>query len=96
MYLRFLEQRYALIFLPSEFTKQNRKEQGMVKILTKKTGNCHCRYCDKLQEGFKLHPYTVWHKIDGEKRGHNEPVCSRECAELLAKKIEEDSDYQEF
>ena len=52
----------------------------MTKILVKKTGNCGCAYCGKLQDGCKMQPYTVWHKEENEKRGHNEPVCSIECA----------------
>lgn len=50
------------------------------KIKNIKTGNCKCVYCGKFQEGLKMHPYTVWWKIEDEKRGHNEPVCSVECA----------------
>lgn len=59
----------------------------MVLILTKETGNCGCAICNKTQEGGKFHPYTVWHRAEGEKRGHNEPVCSRECAEKLVAKL---------
>lgn len=53
----------------------------MIKILKKKTGNCGCMNCGKVQEGLKFHPYTVYHRAENEKRGHNEPVCSIECAE---------------
>ena len=57
-----------------------------VNILNKKTGNCGCCNCGKLQDGLKLQPFTVWYKSDNEKRGHNDPVCSLECAnEYMAK-----------
>lgn len=52
------------------------------------SGNCKCMYCGKEQQGRKNQPYTLWHKADNEKRGHNEPVCSLECAEKLAKQLE--------
>ena len=58
-----------------------------VKIKVKKSGNCPCYNCGKVQEGLKFHPFTVWHKRDDEKRGHNDPVCSMECAEALAKRL---------
>ena len=59
----------------------------VIQIRNKATGNCKCKNCGKLQEGWKNHPFTVWHKADDEKRGHNEPVCSIECAEELAEKL---------
>lgn len=59
----------------------------MVKILKKKTGNCGCAYCNERQPGWKSQPYTVWHKFEHETHGHNEPVCSIECATLYAKYI---------
>lgn len=59
----------------------------MVNIIKKKTGNCPCCYCGKLQDGIKLHPYTVWHKEENEARGHNDPVCSIECAKAYAEKF---------
>lgn len=59
----------------------------MVKIMAKKTGNCPCRNCGKVQDGLKLHPFTVWYKNETEKRGHNAPVCSTECAKELSNKI---------
>lgn len=61
------------------------------KILNKKTGNCGCINCGRIQEGTRMHPYTVWHKEENEKRGHNEPVCSRECAaEYIRRKQHEE------
>ena len=59
----------------------------IAKIQVKRTGNCGCAYCGKVQDGFKLHPFTVWHKRDDEKRGHNEPVCSIDCAKAYIAKI---------
>ncbi len=59
----------------------------LVKIQNKKSGNCPCINCGKVQEGLKLHPYTVWHKSDNEKRGHQEPACSLECAKKYVGKI---------
>ena len=56
----------------------------MVKVEKKKSGNCKCANCGKLQDGMKMHPYTVWHKAENENRGHNEPVCSLECGNQLA------------
>ena len=58
----------------------------MVQIQHKKSGNCGCAECGKIQDGGKLHGWTVWHKSEGEKRGHQEPVCCLECATKLAKK----------
>lgn len=60
----------------------------MIKILKKSTGNCNCQNCGKLQDGLKLQPFTVWHKAENEKRGHNYPVCSQECANELAKRLD--------
>lgn len=59
-----------------------------MKIEIKK--NCYgyngaCAVCGNVQDGWKPHPLVVWHKADNEKRGHNSPVCSRECAEMLTK-----------
>lgn len=54
-----------------------------IEIRTKKTGNCPCAYCDKVQDGLKMHPFTLWYKDDGESRGHNLPVCSIFCAKSL-------------
>ena len=62
----------------------------MIQILKKKTGNCGCFNCGRVQDGMKMHPYTVWHKTDDEKRGHNDPVCSIECAKAYADKIKEE------
>lgn len=59
----------------------------MVKIMVKKSGNCGCYNCGKIQEGGKLHPYTVWHRRIDENRGHNDPVCSMECAKEYAEKF---------
>lgn len=56
----------------------------MVQIQHKKSGNCSCATCGKTQDGGKMHGWTVWHKADDEKRGHQEPVCSLECATKLA------------
>lgn len=52
------------------------------------SGNCPCYNCGRLQPGSKMHPYTVWYKGADEKRGHNAPVCSAECARAYADKIE--------
>lgn len=49
--------------------------------------NGYCRVCGKEQEGCKPQPFVVWHIAEGEKRGHNVPVCSRECAEKLAERM---------
>jgi len=49
--------------------------------------NGYCRMCGEEQEGRKPQPLVVWYIGDGEKRGHNKPVCSRECAEKLAKRM---------
>ena len=51
-----------------------------VEIKVLKSGSCGCANCGRHQDGWRLHPYTVWHKADNEKRGHNDPVCSMECA----------------
>lgn len=56
----------------------------MVKIKKSRTGNCDCVNCGKGNGNYQ--PYTVWHKSEDEKCGHNEPVCSIECAKELAKK----------
>lgn len=66
----------------------------MTKILVKSTGNCGCVYCGKVQDGWKNQPYTVWHKEENEKRGHNEPVCSIDCARALAEKLVVTVNYQ--
>ena len=58
----------------------------MVVIKTQKTGNWTCPNCGKTQPGMKMHPYTVWYKTEDEKRGHNLPVCSMECAKIVASK----------
>ena len=50
------------------------------RIMNKKSGNCECPVCGKLQDGCKQQPFTVWYKTIKEKRGHNIPVCSMECA----------------
>lgn len=60
----------------------------IIKIKHTRTGNCKCLNCQKIQEGRKYHPYTVWFKKDDEPRGHNFPVCSLDCAKELAKKFE--------
>ena len=54
-----------------------------------KSGNCKCFNCGKVQEGHKLHPYTVWYKLDNERRGHQLPVCSLECANHVVEKYKE-------
>lgn len=59
----------------------------MIKIKKIQTGNCDCVNCGK-SAGDGYQPYTLWHKADDEKRGHNEPVCSMECARELAKDYE--------
>ena len=59
------------------------------KITRTKSGNCGCTFCGRLQEGSKMHPYSVWHREETEKRGHNDPVCSIECAKSLLAKLTE-------
>lgn len=56
------------------------------KIKNTASGNCECRNCGKTQQGLKLQPFTVWHKEDTERRGHNEPMCSIECCRKWIKK----------
>ena len=56
----------------------------MVEIRKTKSGNCGCFCCGKHQDGHKMHPYSVYHRADNEKRGHNDPVCSFECAKIWA------------
>lgn len=46
------------------------------KIKKASTGNCSCRNCGKMQPGGKQQPYTVWWKMESERRGHNEPVAT--------------------
>lgn len=58
-----------------------------IQITNKKSGNCPCMNCGKVQEGLKLQPVTLWHKADNEKRGHQEPCCSIECAKQLAERM---------
>ena len=58
-----------------------------IKIKTLKSGNCGCMNCGIRQDGWKAHPYTVWYKSENEKRGHNDPVCSLECARVYAEKL---------
>ena len=48
-------------------------------IKTTKSGNCGCVNCGKLQEGLKMQPLTLYWKEENEKRGHQEPMCSKEC-----------------
>ncbi len=62
----------------------------LITIKNKKSGNCKCFNCGKVQEGRKLQPYTVWYKLDNERRGHQLPVCSLQCAEQLVKRYKED------
>lgn len=52
----------------------------ILEIRHKASGNCGCYACGKVQDGWKNHPYTVYHKDENEKRGHQDPVCSIECA----------------
>ena len=61
----------------------------IIKIEHKKSGNCQCANCGRYQDGMRMHPFTVWHKAETEKRGQNEPVCSPECAEELKRRMEE-------
>lgn len=58
-----------------------------VEIRKRVSGNGECAYCKKANIHRKLQPYTVWHKADNENRGHNEPVCSIECARALAEML---------
>lgn len=70
-------------------TKENRYGYNVAVVITKNRYgyNGYCRMCGKEQEGRKPQPLVVWHIGDGEKRGHNVPVCSMECAEKLAEKL---------
>ena len=61
----------------------------ITKIQKKNSGNCGCFNCGKVQEGSKYHPITLWHKDEDEKRGHQLPMCSIECAEEYAMKLKE-------
>lgn len=58
-----------------------------IRIQKKISGNCGCFNCGKRQQGLKPQPYTVWYKFCNENRGHNAPVCSKECAEKFAKQV---------
>lgn len=58
------------------------------KIKATTSGNCSCVFCGKVQDGLKMQPFTVWWKEENEKRGHNEPVCSKECANKYIKKYQ--------
>lgn len=49
--------------------------------------NAGCLICGRRQDGWMPHPLVVYHKADNEKRGHNEPICSNECAERLVEKL---------
>lgn len=53
------------------------------------SGNCKCANCGKYQEGLKGQPFTVWYRSENEKRGHNVPVCSQECANKYAATLKE-------
>jgi len=56
-----------------------------VEIRKNKLGyNGFCTRCGKDQPGHMPQPFIVWYKGDTEKRGHNDPACSKECAEKLA------------
>ena len=57
------------------------------KIKLTSSGNCNCFYCSKLQDGIKPQPVTLWYKVDNEKRGHQLPMCSIECAEHYIKEF---------
>lgn len=46
--------------------------------------NGSCTRCGKVQPGHTMQPLIVWYKGNTEKRGHNDPVCSKECAEKLS------------
>ena len=59
----------------------------MVEIRRQKSGNCGCFFCGRLQEGMKMHPFTVYHKADNEQRGHNDPVCSMDCAKAHKERL---------
>jgi len=66
----------------------------ITEILQKSSGNCDCINCGKKAEyrpkpsTYARQPITLRWAIDG-KRGHQEPVCSKKCAEELAEKIKE-------
>lgn len=55
------------------------------KIKKKASGNCPCLNCGKYDDG-KMHPYTLWWKLEYQKRGHQEPMCSEECCIAYVKK----------
>lgn len=42
--------------------------------------NAGCHNCGKTQDRLKAQPLIIWYKEDNEKRGHNLPICSQECA----------------
>lgn len=58
-----------------------------VEIKHTKTGNCACMNCGKVQDKIAMQPLTVWVRYDNERRGHNNPVCSIECATAFIEKL---------
>lgn len=61
----------------------------LVKIKNNHLGyNGACRNCGKYQkDGEENQPLIVYHKDDNEKRGHNSPICSLECAQAYIAKL---------
>lgn len=55
----------------------------LIKIKNNNLGyNGACRNCGKYQKGGdEKQPLIVYYKDDNEKRGHNLPMCSLECAQ---------------
>lgn len=68
----------------------------IIRIKKTKSGNCNCSNCGCIQEGRKLHPYTVWIKKEDERRGHNFPVCSEKCAKEFAAKSQQEEPFNRF
>lgn len=53
----------------------------MVKIIKNSLGmNARCFNCGYEQPGLKSQPINLYYKIEGERRGHNTPMCCVECA----------------
>lgn len=62
----------------------------MTIIQNKVSGN-NCFNCNKSVHDGTLKgncEYTVYVKGEGEKRGHNNPCCSLECAKELKRKLQ--------
>ena len=52
--------------------------------------NAGCLICGRVQDNRAAQPFIVYHKGDNEGRGHQDQVCSMECAEALVRRIKEE------